>query len=215
MHRSSLLRMEYFIIEYILKCPTRKEKLKVLDVGSYDVNGTYRSLFDSDIFTYVGLDMTTGPNVDIVPCFPYNWDEIESNSFDIVVSGQAFEHIEFFWLTFMEMARVLSGSGLMAVVAPHGFGYHRYPVDCYRFYSDGLVALAKYTNMIPLHASTNMAPLGASVDWYSQQEDDSFLIAKKPLVFGADVIDKKTYKPSAVDMNKLLTGFVTIDKQNY
>jgi SAM-dependent methyltransferase len=190
-------------------------KLKILDVGSCDVNGTYKDLFPEELFEYQGLDMAPGPNVDIVPEFPYDWSEIETNSFDVVVSGQAFEHIEFFWLTFAEMTRVLRHGGLMAVVAPHGFGYHRYPVDCYRFYADGLVALAKYANMIPLHASTNAAPLGAPPQWYSQQEDDSFMIAKKPLSAEDYVIDKRKYKPVVTDMETLLTGFVTRGEQNY
>lgn len=30
---------------------------------------------------------------------PYDWQEIETDSFDLVISGQAFEHIEFFWIT--------------------------------------------------------------------------------------------------------------------
>lgn len=113
------------------------------------------------------------------------------------------------------MARVLQKGGLMAVVAPRGFGYHRYPIDCYRFYADGLVALAKYVNIIPLHASTNAAPPGAPAEWYSQDDDDSFLIAKKPYDSKNNIIDEKCYKPHMTDMEALMTGFVPWEKQNY
>lgn len=51
--------------------------------------------------------MEEGPNVDVVLKNPYDWDAIESDSFDLVISGQAFEHIEFFWKTMEEMTRVL------------------------------------------------------------------------------------------------------------
>ncbi|MEM1725222.1 MAG: methyltransferase domain-containing protein, partial [Thermoplasmata archaeon] len=38
---------------------------------------------------------------------PYNWIEIEDSSVDVVISGQAFEHIEYPWLTIKEIYRVL------------------------------------------------------------------------------------------------------------
>lgn len=31
-----------------------KKKITVLDVGSYDVNGTYKPLFDEQKYTYTG-----------------------------------------------------------------------------------------------------------------------------------------------------------------
>ena len=55
--------MGWFAEKYV----TTKSKLKILDVGSYDVNGNYRSIFESMGHKYNGLDMERGPNVDIVP----------------------------------------------------------------------------------------------------------------------------------------------------
>lgn len=146
--------MQWFVQNHL----RNGEKYRVLDVGSYGVNGTYKEIFASQPFEYVGLDMQAGPNVDIVPANPYIWKEIASDSFDVVISGQAFEHIEFFWLTMKEIARVVRPGGLICIIAPRGFGFHRYPVDCYRFDVDGMVALARYCNLKPLHASTNRAP---------------------------------------------------------
>ena len=73
------------------------QKLRVLDVGSLDVNGSYRNLFDADFWIYEGLDMEHGENVDFVPADPYNWKELRSNTYDLIISGQALEHIEFPW----------------------------------------------------------------------------------------------------------------------
>lgn len=56
-------------------------------MGSYRVNGSYRHLFDEAKYCYFGLDMEEGPNVDIVLEYPYDWSSIESDSFDIVISG--------------------------------------------------------------------------------------------------------------------------------
>ena len=52
---------------------------KVLDIGSYDVNGCLKPLFRFDA-EYTGLDMREGPNVDIV-----------GNSHEIPFSGNHFD----------------------------------------------------------------------------------------------------------------------------
>jgi hypothetical protein len=40
------------------------------------------------------------------------------------------------------MARVLKPGGALVVIVPSKGAVHRYPVDCYRFHPDGLIALA-------------------------------------------------------------------------
>lgn len=178
MHESSFLRMKWFLDHYVFEIP--KKALKVLDVGSYDVNGSYRHLFDEEKFRYTGLDIKNGPNVDIVLPNPYDWDTLATDSFDIVISGQTLEHIEFFWIIMSEMTRVLKKDGLFCLIVPNGFVEHRYPVDCYRFFTDGMVALARYVSLELLHAHTNSAPSINDTDWYSETCADSMLIAKKP-----------------------------------
>lgn len=177
MHPSSYLRMRWFVESYADKLTNKK--VRVLDVGSYDFNGSYRDLFRGDKYEYTGLDMEKGPNVDIVLKNPYDWSAIEADSFDIVISGQAFEHVEFFWKTMEEMTRVLKKNGLLCLIAPNGFAEHRYPVDCYRFFADGMVALARYVGLEPFHAHTNCAPSGGGDHWYSENCADSMLIARK------------------------------------
>jgi len=192
MHQSSILRMKWFLDNYASKIT--KNEIKVLDVGSYDVNGSYKHLFDENKYHYTGMDMDQGPNVDIVLENPYDWDTIESDSYDIVISGQAFEHVEFFWKTMEEMTRVLKKDGLMCLIVPNGFAEHRHPVDCYRFFTDGLIALARYVGIEPLHAHTNCAPDENATDWYSEKEADSMLVARKPFDGKAQHPDLKTYK---------------------
>lgn len=178
MHGSSLQRMGWFVRNFL---SGRPGPLRVLDVGSCEVaGGAYRQFFPAPDFEYIGLDMAPGPNVDIVPKLPYCWRELEDSSFDVVISGQAFEHMEFFWLAASEMARVLRPGGQMCVVAPRGFARHRFPVDCYRFDTDGMIAIARWCNLRPLHVSTDLVPPGAGPEWHIEQCEDSFLIAEKP-----------------------------------
>ena len=69
---------------------------------------------------------------------------LEDNYADVVVSGQMFEHCEFFWLSFLEMVRVVRPGGYIFLIAPMHGKVHRYPVDCWRFYPDAYAALAKW-----------------------------------------------------------------------
>ena len=190
MHTSSMKRMKWFINFYL----QTTEKLEVLDVGSYDVNGCYKELFNPNRFNYVGLDMEKGPNVNLVPLSTYKWKEIKSDSFNVVVSGQALEHIEFFWVTVSEMVRVTKEGGLICMIAPNGFGEHRYPVDCWRFFTDGMIALARYYKLEIIHAHTNSAPSLEDHEWYSKDCGDSMIIVRKPYSGEARIIDLNNYK---------------------
>lgn len=168
MHPSSYKKMEEFIDNYLDKY--KDKQIQILDVGSRNVNGTYKPLFSDPNWNYVGCDITAGNNVDIVLAEPYNWKNIESNSYDVVISGQAFEHIEYFWITILEIARVLKSGGYVCIIAPSKVAEHRHPVDCWRFYRDGFTALAKYSGLQLIEASTNKS---------SSPINDSVLICKK------------------------------------
>src|SRR5687768_9867930 len=98
MHTSSYEHMTDVVTRYL----DPGEKLSVVDIGSYDVNGSYRTLFGNPNWSYQGIDLEKGPGVDIVLESPYRFP-LPAASVDLVISGQAFEHVEFFWLTWLEM----------------------------------------------------------------------------------------------------------------
>jgi SAM-dependent methyltransferase len=154
--------------------------------------------------------MTEGPNVDIAVKSPYKWNEIRDNYCDVVISGQVFEHIEFPWLTMLEIARVVKPNGLVCIIAPNGLGLHRYPVDCWRFYSDGMIALAKWAGLEIAHVSTNLAPEGVSIEWYGEWQDCMLIAYKPEHPLKADIAD---YVCSPSDLDTLATGFIPLEKQ--
>ncbi len=207
MHIASLLRMKYFVENYTQDF----KKAKILDVGSNDLNGSYKQFFTDNKFLYTGLDLEEGKNVDYVPKNPYKWTELKDNSFDIVISGQVLEHAEFFWFTVAEMARVLKEEGLLCIIVPRGFVRHRYPVDCYRFDTDGAIAIMRYIQCVPLHASTGLAPQGLGIDndWYGdEQGDDTFFICKKPKNWKG-ILKPEDYVFEEADLEALKTGFIS------
>jgi len=176
MHQSSLDKMRAFRAHYLSE--REKQQLLILDLGSQDINGTYRPLFENPLWTYIGVDLTAGRNVDVVLSDPYDWSEIPRAHADLVISGQAFEHIEWFWLTMLQIDRVLKPGGLCCLICPAAGPEHRYPVDCWRFYPDGLAALARFAGLNVTSVSTQWEAEGytdGSDDW-----KDSMLVCEKP-----------------------------------
>jgi hypothetical protein len=151
--------MEMCIQKYLapMSAENQGKKLKVVDIGSQDVNGSYRSLFDDELYDYVGIDMVHGKGVDLKIADPYRIP-MSDNYAHCVISGQMLEHNEFFWLTFAEKVRIVNHIGFIFMIAPSKGSVHRHPVDCYRFYPDAYTALAKYTNSILVDCWLDAAP---------------------------------------------------------
>lgn len=212
-----MLRMQWFKNNY-LKHLNTNQSVCVIDVGSQCVSGqsdTYKTFFNMPPFEYVGLDMVDGYNVDIVAKNAYKWSEIPDNFCDVIISGQMFEHVEFPWFTISEMTRVLKPKGMMCIIVPSMQGLHRYPVNCQNYFSDGLIALAKYVGLEILHVSTNCAPKGAGLEWYDMGIQDSMLVARKPLEWRSDSFDKENYVFEVADLDKISTELIPLEQQDW
>jgi len=122
---------------------TNDKTTKVVEIGSQNVNGSLRSVAPSG-YEYVGVDFQSANGVDIVLDDPYSLP-FESNSIDIVLSSSCFEHSEMFWLVFLEVMRILKPTGIFYLNAPSAGDFHRYPVDCWRFYPDSGRAMISWS----------------------------------------------------------------------
>lgn len=151
----------------IIERDNLREREKILEIGSYDVNGSVRSFFgdrpmrmtfaglvdspplidEGDM--YVGVDVSEGPGVDLVlksrklPFVP--------EQFDLVVSTEALEHDLRFWETLAEIDRVLRPGGRVILTARgmylpgKGMPYHgdAHYKDAYRFLPDSVPTLCE------------------------------------------------------------------------
>jgi SAM-dependent methyltransferase len=82
---------------------------KVLEIGSLDINGSVRGLFnDCD---YTGLDIAPGKGVDVV-CMGQDYDAPD-DSFDAVISCEAMEHNPYWQATMVNMIRLTKPGGLV------------------------------------------------------------------------------------------------------
>jgi SAM-dependent methyltransferase len=138
MHLSALKNAKAFFDVY---APHVKQPL-VVDIGAQDVNGSLKSVAPNYV-EYIGVDFVPGKGVDVILEDPYKLP-FEDNSVDIILSSSCFEHSEMFWVLFLEIIRVLKPSGLFYLNVPSNGPFHRYPVDCWRFYPDAGRALVTW-----------------------------------------------------------------------
>ena len=148
MHNSALESFNSFKSVYLSEL--RNKKFKLIDVGSLSVNSNIKNSLE-DNMEYIGIDIVKGENVDVVLNNPYKFP-FEDKSIDVVISISNFEHTEFFWLTYLEILRVLKDDGLFFLNAPSNSKYHRHETDNWRFYPDSMISLQKwgeYNNFEP------------------------------------------------------------------
>ena len=148
MHNSALESFNNFKNIYLSKLSNKKFKL--IEIGSLSVNSNIEKSLE-DNMEYIGIDIVKGKNVDVVLDDPYKFP-FEDKSVDVVISISNFEHIEFFWLTYLEILRVLKNDGLFFLNAPSNSKYHRHETDNWRFYPDSSISLQKwgeYNNFEP------------------------------------------------------------------
>ena len=140
MHNSALESFNNFRDAYLSKL--NNKKIKLIEVGSLSVNSNIKNTL-KDNMEYIGIDIVKGENVDIVLDDPYKFP-FEDKSVDVVISISVFEHTEFFWLTYLEILRVLKDDGLFFLNAPSNSKFHRHESDNWRFYPDSSLALQKW-----------------------------------------------------------------------
>lgn len=151
MHPSALQNCKEFLDCYAPYVAAPDTHTNVIEIGSQDVNGSLRSVCPDNV-SYTGVDFVAGRGVDVVLQDPYVLP-FEDASADIVLASSVFEHSEMFWLLFLEVMRILKPAGLFYLNAPSNGDFHRWPVDCWRFYPDSgnaLVTWAKRNGMKPL-----------------------------------------------------------------
>lgn len=106
-----------------------KNKLqgKVIEIGSYNVNGSVRDVIDVSL----GVDMREGPGVDLV-C-PVEYLDLPNESFDACVSTDTLEHVKD-WRGFIRKTwgLVKDGGWLVMTMAHPRKGRHAYPDDYWR-----------------------------------------------------------------------------------
>jgi SAM-dependent methyltransferase len=188
------------------------ENVKVIEIGSQDVNGSLRTTCPK-AFQYVGVDFQKAKGVDVVLDDPYSLP-FQSDSTDIVISSSCFEHSEMFWLVFLDVLRILKPHGLFYLNAPSSGGFHRFPVDCWRFYPDSGRALVKWARRNGIRATVleSYTQKGGSWQDYvavflkdealSDRYPDRILDTKEDFENGQLLLESEFRNPSSLCQNE-------------
>ena len=138
---------------------------KILEVGSTNINGGIRHLFEGS--EYIGVDIVPYNGVDIVLADHYKFP-FEDNTFDLAISTNTLEHCTRPWVTVQEMARVIKPGGIVVNICPWRFHVHKEGVpamDCFRILEDGMRSIMEDAGLEVLEAS--------------MQEDDTIGVGRK------------------------------------
>jgi SAM-dependent methyltransferase len=96
-----------FFTQIKAKFPNRFKNCSVLDIGSLDINGNNRFLFED--CSYIGVDIGPGKNVDIISK-GHEYDPVER--FDVVISSECFEHDMHYADTIKNAIRLTKPNGM-------------------------------------------------------------------------------------------------------
>lgn len=91
------------------KYPLYFQNANILDIGSLDINGNNRYLFNMDNCSYKGCDIAKGPNVDII-C-PAHLLNAQNGFYDFIISTECFEHDMYWKESVINIIRMLRKNG--------------------------------------------------------------------------------------------------------
>jgi hypothetical protein len=131
----------YAIRDFVKEFLDPTNPMKILDVGSYDKHNPKkllncgRYLRKPPLWEYTGIDLSPGRNVDVVAKGPYEYP-FEDGSFDLVISANTLEHTQDTHKFVKELARL--SKDLVVIFVPNTRHEHKYPIDCWRVFPDGM-----------------------------------------------------------------------------
>ena len=136
MHLNSELLFTKYAKEYF------KSDMSVLEIGPNTLPSRYYRLVGNRTIRWdtLGLDSSRWKHLTYRSKSEYDYP-VESNSYDIVLSGQVLEHVKKVWIWMKELSRICKKGGHVITINPISWEFHEVPVDCWRVYPDGMKAL--------------------------------------------------------------------------
>jgi len=129
MHSNSFKKIEKFRDDFLSK----DDELKIIDICGLSKDEPCDFIFNEENWEFKTVKVSKDGNVE---------EEIEDESVDVIVIGQTFERVYYFWVLLSEMARILKPNGyLCAIISSHGA--FALKGDYYRFHPDSFEALVK------------------------------------------------------------------------
>jgi len=130
--------IDYKFVEEAVALAGGVKGKQVLEVGSRNVNGTIRPVFEG-CENYLGIDLTKGPLVDMVADITKPLEPVKENFWDFVVCIGTLEHIHDCHEAVYQMKRMCKvGGTVILTTVDDGFPKHDHPGDFWRFNTEHL-----------------------------------------------------------------------------
>lgn len=144
----------------------------VLEIGSKDYGNTtsFRSYFSKS--EYIGVDKTSGKNVDYQIDLCEKTEPLKTNYFDLAICCSVLEHVSQPWKMAHNISSLLRKEGLIYISVPWVWRYHAYPDDYFRFSVNGVKSLFDNFAWLSAHYSTTVEQQFIEItEKFSEQEN--------------------------------------------
>ena len=181
--------------------PKVVEGKRIIEVGSYNINGGIRSVIESwQPKEYIGVDISMGQGVDAICRVEDLIKNFGESSFDIVISNELLEHVED-WRSAIHNMKVVCKIGGMILITTRskGFHYHGYPDDFWRYELEDMKNIFSDFNIIVLENDS--------------QEPGIFIKAIKPDNYKENNLDG--YQLYSIILNKKVKTIDEADKKSF
>jgi len=139
----------------------------MLEIGSYNVNGTLQDDFRPIAKTYEGVDIEDGPGVDTVIKESAKLSDVLKTA-QVVICTEMLEHAKD-WREAVHAIKNLATEGIIVTTRSPGFPYHAYPEDYWRYTFEDFQHIFSDMDIVELQRDTYYAGV--------------FLYARKPKNF--------------------------------
>jgi SAM-dependent methyltransferase len=152
--------------------PEQFANKRIIEVGSKDFNGSVRSVLNEfgRPLSYLGVDVSSGKNVDEIVPAEKLVEKFGDNAFDIVISTEMIEHVFDWKIVIDNLKKILKPNGtIFLTTRSFGFQYHGYPFDFWRYEPEDMKFIFKDFEIEYLH--------------YDDETYGVLLKAKKPIAW--------------------------------
>ena len=141
---SQFIGNERILDDFLYHCG-RMQKPRVLELGTKrsipDRPTIRRGEWVPNAGEYLGSDLESGDDVDIVADVHRLTDVVGENQFDVIISCSTFEHLKYPHLAAHELMKALKIGGILFIATHQSFPIHAYPYDYFRFSREALAGL--------------------------------------------------------------------------
>lgn len=183
---------------------------RVIEVGSYDVNGSLRYIFELlKPAEYIGVDIVEGPGVDMICSADNLVQKFGEESFDVVISTCALEHIKNWKEAISNMKRICKQNGIILIIVPSDWPFHEHPYDFWRYKKEDIINIFSDCDILTLEENSP----ATSLVYLKIKQSLVYVKVRKPDEFIEK--DLSHYQLYSVVTNKRISEIHDKDFQNF